>query len=44
MNVRTRNNHNTEDGRIRIQHWKIIAAGLILYDAAAIAVAWFFGL
>ncbi|MCD7833103.1 MAG: polysaccharide biosynthesis protein [Lachnospiraceae bacterium] len=31
-------------GRLRLQHWKVIAVGLMLYDAAAIAVSYFIGL
>ncbi|MCD7833859.1 MAG: polysaccharide biosynthesis protein [Lachnospiraceae bacterium] len=30
--------------RRSLQHWKVIAAGLMLYDAAAIAVSYFIGL
>lgn len=30
--------------RLKIQHWKLIAAGLMLYDAAAIAFFYFLGL
>ena len=29
---------------MKIQHWKIIAAGLVLYDALVVAFAYFFGL
>ncbi|MCD7832259.1 MAG: polysaccharide biosynthesis protein [Firmicutes bacterium] len=29
---------------MKIRHWKVIAAGLIIYDAAAIAFSYFFGL
>ncbi len=29
---------------LRLRHWKVIAAGLMLYDAAAIAVSYFLGL
>ena len=31
-------------GRIKIRHWKVIAVGLMLYDAVAIAFSYFFGL
>ena len=30
--------------KARIQHWKVIAVGLMIYDAAAIAFSYFFGL
>ncbi|MCD7765980.1 MAG: polysaccharide biosynthesis protein, partial [Lachnospiraceae bacterium] len=29
---------------MKIQHWKVIAAGLMVYDAIAIAFSYFFGL
>lgn len=31
-------------GRMKIRHWKVIAAGLMIYDAVAIAFSYFFGL
>ncbi|MCD7825572.1 MAG: polysaccharide biosynthesis protein [Clostridiaceae bacterium] len=31
-------------GRMKIRHWKVIAVGLMLYDAVAIAFSYFFGL
>ncbi len=35
---------NQTVSRRKIQHWKVIAIGLMIYDAAAIAFSYFFGL
>ncbi|MCD7761788.1 MAG: polysaccharide biosynthesis protein [Lachnospiraceae bacterium] len=35
---------NHTGDKMKIQHWKVIAAGLMVYDAIAIAFSYFFGL
>ncbi|MCD7868704.1 MAG: polysaccharide biosynthesis protein [Clostridiales bacterium] len=35
---------NFQRDRLKLRHWKIIAAGLVVYDTVAIAFSWFLGL
>jgi len=38
------NNRKNTGGKMKIQHWKVIAIGLMVYDVIAIAFSYFFGL